>query len=247
MDKDTFKPTLEQAEFLFKKFPNKTLREWASEGDMSHENVRLMKKKLGLSKRGKVVPIEQADEIIAYIQEGKGTINTARTYQGYAFGKQRFLNWLDENPEYKARAEKAAHDAYDRKINPTHKRCIVTGEWLPVSEFYKDSQTMDGYSRRSKKAVKESVAKYYYSRNNLEPQVSKKTCSALPELGELPSKYFHRNRRLVSGLQQYSIAFQTPYSNYLNSDSEYERTNAHELAKKEALIYFANLGFLPKM
>ena len=29
MDKDTFKPTLEQAEFLFKKFPNKTLREWA--------------------------------------------------------------------------------------------------------------------------------------------------------------------------------------------------------------------------
>ena len=106
---------------------------------------------------------------------------------------------------------------------------------------------MDGYSRRSKKAVKESVAKYYYSRNNLEPQVSKKTCSALPELGELPSKYFHRNRRLVSGLQQYSIAFQTPYSNYLNSDSEYERTNAHELAKKEALIYFANLGFLPKM
>ena len=102
---------------------------------------------------------------------------------------------------------------------------------------------MDGYSRRSKKAVKESVAKYYYARNNTQPVVETKTCSALPELGELPARYFHRNRRLVSGLQQYSIAFQTPYSKFLNSDNEYERANAHELARKEALIYFAQEGF----
>jgi len=245
MNNDTFKPTLEQAEFLFKKFPNKTLRQWADEWDMSHENVRLMKKKLGLATRGKVVPTEQADEIIAYIKDGKGTVNTARTFSKYSFGKQRFLNWLDENPDYKAKVEEAEAFAYDKKLNPTHKRCIATGEWLPISEFYKDSQTLDGYSRRSKKAVKASVAKYYYGRNNTEPLVDKKTCSALPELGELPAKYFHRNRRLASGLQQYSIAFQTPYSKFLNSEDESERSNAYNLAKQEALDYFAKEGFVP--
>lgn len=245
-DNNIIKPTIEQAEFLFKKFPNKTLREWADEWDMSHENVRLMKKKLGLPTRTAPISTEVADEIIAFIKDGKGTVNTARTYAKYSFGKGKFLFWLENNPQYQTKLKEAEAIALEKKKNPTHKRCIVTGEWLPVSEFYKDKTTIDGYSRRSKKAVKSMVKDYYYNRNVTEPVVEKKQCSALPELGELPAEYFHRNRRLASGLQQYSIAFQTAYSANLNSVDKEVRKNAHALAKQEALKYFAALGYTPK-
>lgn len=245
-DNNITKPTIEQAEFLFKKFPNKKLRDWADEWGMSHENVRLMKKKLGLPTRTTPINNMVADEIIAFIKDEKGTVNTARTYANYPFGKGKFLYWLDENPQYKDILKEAEAIAEEKKKNPTHKRCIVTGEWLPVSEFYKDKGTVDGYSRRSKKAVQSMVKEYYYKRNVTEPVVEKKQCSALPELGELPAENFHRNRRLTSGLQQYSIAFQTAYSANLNSANPEVRKNAHGLAKKEALKYFATLGYTPK-
>jgi len=245
-DNNITKPTIEQAEFLFKKFPNKTLREWANEWGMSHENVRLMKKKLGLPTRAMPITTMVADEIIAFIKDGKGTVNTARTYANYPFGKGKFTYWLDENPQYKDMLKEAEAVALEKKQNPTHKRCIVTGEWLPISEFYKDKGTVDGYSRRSKKAVKSMVREYYYKRDVTTPIVEKKTCSALPELGDLPAEYFHRNRRLASGLQQYSIAFQTAYSANLNSVDPEVRSNAHGMAKQESLKYFAALGYTPK-
>ncbi|MEK9907370.1 MAG: hypothetical protein VW540_06275, partial [Gammaproteobacteria bacterium] len=125
------KPTLEQAELLFKKFPNKTLREWANEWEMSHENVRLMKQKLGLPTTRQPITNEIADEILAYIADGKGTVNIARTYDSYPFGKGKFLFWLDQNPTYKAKLREAEAIALEKKKNPTHKRCIATGEWLP--------------------------------------------------------------------------------------------------------------------
>lgn len=244
-DNNITKPTLEQAEFLFKKFPNKTLREWANEWEMSHENVRLMKQKLGLPTTRQPITNEVADEILAYIADGKGTVNTARTYDSYPFGKGKFLFWLDQNPTYKAKLREAEAIALEKKKNPTHKRCIATGEWLPVSEFYKDKNTIDGYSRRSKKAVQSMVRDYYYKRNVTEPVVEKKQCSALPELGEISAEYFHRNRRLVSGLQQYCYPFQNAYSKYLNSADEVVRKNAHALAKQDALKFFAKIGIVP--
>ena len=70
-DNNITKPTIEQAEFLFKKFPNKKLRDWADEWGMSHENVRLMKKKLGLPTRTTPINNMVADEIIAFIKDGK--------------------------------------------------------------------------------------------------------------------------------------------------------------------------------
>ena len=141
------KPTLDQAEFLFKRFPNKSLREWAEDWEMSHENVRLMKIKLGVptSKKVEYSP-EIARQIVEYIREGKGTLNTARTYEHYDFGKVTFANWMTENPSLAREVDMALQQAQDRKLNPTHKRCATTGEWLPVSEFYKDSNTLDGYS-----------------------------------------------------------------------------------------------------
>ena len=39
---------LEDARKAFNAFPDKTLREWGEEWNMSHENVRLMKIKLGI-------------------------------------------------------------------------------------------------------------------------------------------------------------------------------------------------------
>ena len=43
------KPTLNEADVLFRRFPEKTLRQWAEDWEMSHENVRLMKIKLGIT------------------------------------------------------------------------------------------------------------------------------------------------------------------------------------------------------
>ena len=64
------KPTLDQAEFLFKRFPEKTLREWAVDWEMSHENVRLMNIKLGLPTSKKVAyDSEIARQIVEFIRE----------------------------------------------------------------------------------------------------------------------------------------------------------------------------------
>ncbi len=237
------KPTLDQAEFLFKRFPNKSLREWAEDWEMSHENVRLMKIKLGVptSKKVEYSP-EIARQIVEYIREGKGTLNTARTYEHYDFGKVTFANWMVENPSLAREVDMALQQAQDRKLNPTHKRCATTGEWLPVSEFYKDKNTLDGYSVRSKQVVKEMARKYYYDRNVEQPTVNEKICSGVPELGPLPVEYFARNTRSATGLQTYSKKFQGLYQKYLRQGSD----NAFDIAKEETLTYFQSLGFSPK-
>ena len=45
---------LEDARVAFNAFPDRTLREWGKEWNMSHENVRLMKIKLGIPTTKKV-------------------------------------------------------------------------------------------------------------------------------------------------------------------------------------------------
>ena len=136
------KPTLNEADVLFRRFPEKTLRQWAEDWEMSHENVRLMKIKLGLPTTKKVsYNPEIARQIVEFIREGKGTINTARTYEHYNFGKVTFLNWMKDNPSLARDVEIAEAQSLEKKLNPTHKRCATTGEYLPVSEFYKDKNT----------------------------------------------------------------------------------------------------------
>lgn len=239
------KPTLNEADVLFRRFPEKTLRQWAEDWEMSHENVRLMKIKLGLPTTKKVsYNPEIARQIVEFIREGKGTINTARTYEHYNFGKVTFLNWIKENPSLANEVKMAEEQAMERKLNPTHKRCATTGEWLPVSEFYKDKNTLDGYSVRSKKVVKEMARKYYYQRNVTVPTVSEKICSGVPELGPIPAEYFAKNTRSATGLQTYSKKFQGLYQKYLRQQDT--QSNAFDIAKQETLSYFQDLGITPK-
>ena len=207
---------------------------------MSHENVRLMKIKLGIPTTRKVSydPII-ANEIVEYIRSGKGSLSTSRTYKNYKFGKSTFMKWMDENPLLREVVKIAENEALKNRLYPKYKRCATTGEYLPISEFYKDKNTLDGYSVRSKKVVKEMARKYYYDRNVTEPTVDTKICSGVPELGPLPNEYFARNTRSATGLQTYSKKFQGLYQKYLREGSE----NAFELAREETLEYFKSLGF----
>ena len=231
---------LEDARKAFNAFPDKTLREWGEEWNMSHENVRLIKIKLGIPTTRKVSydPLI-ANEIVEYIRSGKGTISTSRTYKNYKFGKSTFMKWMDENPLLREVVKIAENEALKNRLYPKYKRCATTGEYLPISEFYKDKNTLDGYSVRSKKVVKEMARKYYYDRNVTEPTVDTKICSGVPELGPLPNEYFARNTRSATGLQTYSKKFQGLYQKYLREGSE----NAFELAREETLEYFKSLGF----
>ena len=207
---------LADARKAFNAFPDKTLREWGEEWNMSHENVRLMKIKLGIPTTRKVSydPLI-ANEIVEYIRSGKGTISTSRTYKNYKFGKPTFMNWMEENPLLKEVVEIAENEALQNRLYPKFKRCATTGEYLPISEFYKDKQTLDGYSVRSKKVVKDNVHKYYYDRYIPEPTVDKKIYSGVPELGPLPKDYFCRNTRNKVVLQTYIKKFQGIYQKHL--------------------------------
>ena len=234
------KVNLDDARLSFLAFPEKTLREWGEEWNMSHENVRLMKKKLGIATTKKVSydPMV-ASEIVEYIRKGKGTINTGRTFENYKFGKVTFINWMERNPLLAEAIQNAENEALENRLYPTHKRCATTGEWLPISEFYQDKNTLDGYSVRSKKVVKDMARKYYYDRNVEQPTVNEKICSGVPELGPLPTEYFARNTRSATGLQTYSKKFQGLYQKYLRQGSD----NAFEEAKKNTLDYFESIGF----
>ena len=237
------KVNLDDARSSFLAFPEKTLREWGDEWNMSHENVRLMKKKLGIATTKKVSydPMV-ASEIVEYIRKGKGTISTSRTYQNYKFGKVTFINWMESNPLLAEAVQNAENEALKNRLYPSQKKCATTGEWLPISEFYKDKNTLDGYSVRSKKVVKDMASKYYYDRNVEQPTVNEKICSGVPELGPLPTEYFARNTRSATGLQTYSKKFQGLYQKFLREGN----SNAFDVAKEETLSYFKELGFSPK-
>ena len=241
------KPTLEQAEFLFNKFPKKPLREWGEDWGVSHEQVRIMKIKLGIptSRKVEYTP-EMAQPIVDYIAKGEGTINTTRTFKGKPFGKTTFLNWMAENPELSDKVIEAQNIARDNKLNPTHKRCSQTGEVLPISEFYRDSNTLDGYSSRSKEAVKANAKKYYQARNVPKPTVKEKVCPAVRELGPLPAEYFGLSTKHTTGLQTYCKEFQRQYQKLLN-EGEFTEGEAYELAKQPTLAYFEKEGFLPNI
>tara|TARA_R100001510_G_C7656444_1_gene216459 strand:- start:4977 stop:5774 length:798 start_codon:yes stop_codon:yes gene_type:complete len=241
------RPTLEQAEFLFNKFPKKPLREWGEDWGVSHEQVRIMKIKLGIptSRKVEYTP-EVAQPIIDYISEGMGTINTTRTFKGRPFGKTTFLNWMAEYPELSDKVIEAQNVARDKKLNPTHKRCSQSGEMLPVSEFYKDSNTLDGYSSRSKEAVKANAKKYYQQRNVPSPTVTEKVCPAVSELGPLPAEYFGQSTKHTTGLQTYCKEFQRQYQKLLNK-GDFTEGEAYELAKEPTFAYFEGEGFLPKI
>ena len=241
------KPTIEQAEFLFKRFPNKPLREWADDWGVSHEQVRIMKIRLGIptSRKVEYTP-EVAQPVIDYIAEGKGTLNTTRTFAGRKFGKTTFFNWMAEYSELKDAVMNAQAEAKHNKLNPTHKRCSQTGELLPISEFYKDSNTLDGYSSRSKEAVKANAKKYYEARNVPAPTVEEKVCPAVSELGPLPAKYFGHSSKHSTGLQTYTKEFQKQYQRLLNQ-GEVSEGEAYELAKEPTLAYFEDEGFLPRI
>lgn len=241
------KPTLEQAEFLFNKFPKKPLREWAEDWGVSHEQVRIMKIRLGIptSRKVEYTP-EVAQPVVDYIESGEGTINTSRTFSGRPFGKATFLNWMAEHPELNDAVIKAQNTARHNKLNPKFKRCSQTGELLPISEFYKDSRTLDGYSSRSKEAVKANAKKYYQARNVPEPTVDEKVCPAVSELGPLPAEYFGQSTKHSTGLQTYCKEFQKQYQRLLNQ-GEVSEGEAYELAKEPTLAYFAKLGILPKV
>ena len=231
---------LEDARVAFNAFPDRTLREWGKEWNMSHENVRLMKIKLGIPTTKKVSydPLI-ASEIVEYIRSGKGSLHTPRTFENYKFGKVTFLKWMEKNTFLREAVEQAENEALENKLYPKIKKCATTGEYLPITEFYRDKNTLDGYSVRSKKVVKDMARKYYYDRHIPEPTVDEKVCAGVPELGPLPKEYFAKSTRNNSGLQTYSKKFQSLYRKYLREESEC----AFELARVDTLKFFKSLGF----
>lgn len=240
------RPNLEQAEFLFKRFPNKPLREWAEDWGVSHEQVRLMKIKLGIPTSRKVeYSPSVVENVINYVKEGRGTINTPRTYATEPFGKSTFFKWMTEYPELYQKVKEAEKFARHQKENPTHKVCSATGKLLPISEFYKDSNTLDGYSSRCKDAVKANAKKYYAERYVEEPTVNAKVCPSVPELGPLPIDYFGFSKKHATGLQTYCKFFQKEYQKALQSDSIDGQDEAYNQARLLTLDYFASEGIFP--
>jgi len=234
----TYRPSYEQMEWLFKKYPNKTLRQWGKEWGISYERVRQLKEQIGLPPRGSFDE-QIAEEIIEFIRSGKGTVSTARTYAKFPnVGKGRFLSWCKEHPELKAKLNEAIEFADYQRKNPTHKVCSVTGKLLPISEFYKDKNSIDGYSNRSKEAVKSMVKNYYDQREEVtEPTVTEKVCASVPEIGLLPASEFGRSVKSKTGLQTYCKKFQSEYQKLKGQD------NAFDVAKQKTLDYYLGQGY----
>ncbi len=237
-DNTTYRPSYEQMEWLFKKYPHKTLREWASEWGLSHERVRQLREQLNVPPRGSFNK-EIAMEIIEYIRSGKGTVSTARTYENYpSVGKRKFLSWCKEHPELGEKLEEALEFVEFQKKHPTHKKCQITGEVLPVTEFYKDRNSPDGYGSRSKEAVKAMVKSYYDKRPAVtEPTVTEKTCASIPEIGPLPASEFGVSTKATTGLQTYCKKFQSEYQKLKGQD------NAFDIAKGKTLDYYLEQGY----
>ena len=207
---------------------------WAEKYNVSRERIRQLRVEMGLPGVKDFNPVS-ASKVIAYIRDGRGTLNTIRTFQVVdGLGKTTFMQWVEEYPYLKAQLDEALEYADNKRRNPAEKQCNICKKIKPIDHYYPDKSYLDGRNRRCIPCNKKTVQQYYEKRIVLIPTVSEKHCSALPELGLLPASFFYRSTHANSGLQGQCKIYQKCYMKWQKRFNEINK-NPNELTRMSEL------------
>lgn len=220
--------------------PIQTNTFWGNKYGVSRERVRQVREEYGLNS----VTVEKEnyvkenfDQILELAKEGKFIANPI--VQKVANCSPKFFTrFLATNEKYADLYGQAIKSWEMSVYFPTHKTCKNCDEYKSIDSYYKTKSdgTRDGYARVCKTCVKQVVKRYYDARKNTEKVIpEEKLCSAVPEVGPLPSSEFRRMKTSNSGLQPQCSTYQ---DFYIKFRKENDVVKSREMARKATIEYY---------
>jgi len=147
---------------------------------------------------------------------------------------------LDKRPDLKALYDTAISEWEYSVRYPTEKVCLRCKISKEISAYYvsPSDKTRDGYARICKDCNIKAVRHYYEIRKTKEKNVpNQKMCSAVPELGFLPSNHFRNMAGANTGLQPQCNAYQDFYRKFRKKETI---DRSRELARLATISYYEN-------
>jgi len=176
-------PSLEEAKKLFEQNPNRLLKDWAKEWNVSVERVRQIKEECGFTSF-KNVNYELVETIVNRILHDGYTVTNREMYKDLPIGYDRFRTWCLTNPDVQELVD-SAREQY-LSSDKTEKKCYKCQEILPLNKFNKSQKYKDGYNRYCITCVE-----------NAPEEVKRKTCMMCQK--DLSTSSFNANRKMPDG------------------------------------------------
>lgn len=147
-------PTLEEAKFLFNKYPERKLHDWATEWDCSAERVRQIRNECGV---GSIFKVDyDIVEIVANrIETGEYPLTSNKLYEDLIIGRDAFARWIREDIDTAQRIQEAQEKYKLSKLDPEEKKCVKCLIQKSVEEFTRSQKYADGYNKFCNKCLEE--------------------------------------------------------------------------------------------
>lgn len=139
-------PTPEEALQLFKKYPQKLLREWSDEWGVSIERVRQIRHESGIGAVFKI-NYEIVETVALRIENGEHTLTSRSMYKDLPISYDAFSTWIRDDIDAAQRIHKAQEVFKNKKLNPTDKKCALCQIVKLTKEFPKSQKYLDGYHK----------------------------------------------------------------------------------------------------
>lgn len=187
-------PTPEEALQLFKKYPERLLREWSDEWGVSIERVRQIRHESGIGAVFKI-NYDVVETVAKRIENGQHTLTSRSMYKDLPVSYDAFATWIRDDIDAAQRIQEAQQKYKLSKLNPTNKTCSICKLLKDVSDFPKSQKYADGYNKFCSPCL-ENI------KNNIPKEKSKKTCLLCKKelsIGSFDAKsYFCKNCRSKS-------------------------------------------------
>lgn len=181
-------PQPEEARKYFLANPKKTLQEWGDEWGISAERVRQIRHEAGVGSVYKL-DMKVVEHIANKIAKGEHTLADRELYKDLPVGFEAFKTWIRENKEVDDIIAKAQNIAYQQKLNPTNKVCLLCKKEKDVTGFKKSQKFIDGYTKVCIECISKPIE---------QKTLGKKVCLLCKK--EKSRKSYTRNRKYRDGL-----------------------------------------------
>jgi hypothetical protein len=139
-------PSPEEALQLFKKYPEKLLREWADEWGVSVERVRQIRHESGIGAVFKI-NYEVVEKVATRIESGQFTLTSREMYKDLPVSYDAFATWLRDDIDSAQRINQAQEKRKYAKLDPSKKICSICKDNLDINKFPKSQKYADGHHK----------------------------------------------------------------------------------------------------
>lgn len=139
-------PSPEEALQLFKRYPEKLLREWADDWGVSVERVRQIRHESGIGAVFKI-NYDVVETVAKRIESGQSTLTSRNMYKDLPVSYDAFATWIRDDIDAAQRIHEAQEKRKYAKLDPTTKICSICKINLDIDKFPKSQKYADGYHK----------------------------------------------------------------------------------------------------